>query len=154
MSIRVTSQAFADGAAIPIEYTCDGQDVSPALAWSGLPTGSLSLALIVDDPDAPGRTFTHWLVYNLPPDTTGLPKGVPKRERLDSGGLQGNADFGRVGYGGPCPPRGPAHRYQFNVYALSGRLDLQPGASKAELTRAMEGKVLAQGRLTGTYQRR
>jgi len=154
MSIQLTSSAFAEGKPIPAKYTCDGGDVSPPLKWSAVPDGTKSLALISDDPDAPVGTWVHWVVYNIPPDTTELAEGVPKSEVLTNGATQGMTDFKRIGYGGPCPPRGGPHRYFFKLYALDTALNLKPGAAKQELLRAMEGHILAEGRLMGTYQRR
>ena len=153
MALTVSSSAFQEGDKIPAKYTCEGQDISPPLAWSELPAGTRSLALIVDDPDAPGGVFTHWLLFNIPPDSRELPEAVPTQAELASGALQGKTDFGRTGYGGPCPPPGRPHRYQFTLYALDQPLDLEGGASKKQLLSAMEGHILAQGQLTGTYQR-
>jgi hypothetical protein len=154
MSIILTSTAFAEGQPIPKKYTGDGADVSPPLQWRGVPAGARSLALIADDPDAPVGTWVHWVLYGLPANTTELPENVPAAERLSSGARQGLNDFRRVGYGGPAPPAGRAHRYFFKLYALDQELDLKPRATKAELLRAMEGQVLAEGQLMGTYQRR
>lgn len=153
MALTVSSSAFQEGDKIPAKYTCEGQDVSPPLAWSEPPAGTRSLALIVDDPDAPGGVFTHWLLFNIPPDSRELPEAVPTQAELASGALQGKTDFGRTGYGGPCPPPGRPHRYQFTLYALDQPLDLEGGASKKQLLSAMEGHILTQGQLTGTYQR-
>lgn len=151
MTLSVSSTAFQEGDKIPVKYTCDGQDISPPLVW-GEPTSAQSFALIVDDLDAHG-VFTHWVLYNLPADVRQMGEGTPARERLENGAQQGENDFGRIGYGGPCPPRGHTHRYRFTIYALDTSLDLEPGASKKQLLDAMEGHILAQGRLTGTYQR-
>ena len=153
MSIDVVSSAFEEGGAIPARYTCDGLDVSPPLSWSSVPDGTQSLALIADDPDAPGGTFVHWVIYNLPPDTRRLPEDVPNRETLLSEAAQGVNGAGRVGYMGPCPPSG-THRYFFKVYALDTGLNLGGGATKEGLLDAMEGHVLAEGQLMGTYRRR
>ena len=153
MALTISSSAFQEGDKIPAKYTCEGQDVSPPLAWSEPPAGTRSLALIVDDPDAPGGVFTHWLLFNIPPDSRELPEAVPTQAELASGALQGKTDFGRTGYGGPCPPPGRPHRYQFTLYALDQPLDLEGGASKKQLLSAMQGHILAQGQLTGTYQR-
>jgi Raf kinase inhibitor-like YbhB/YbcL family protein len=153
MAIRVMSDAFAEGQPIPAKYTCDGQDISPPLRWTGIPTEARELALVVDDPDAPSGLFTHWLVYGLPPQTTGLPEGVPPGETVSGGGRQGRNDFGRIGYGGPCPPSG-SHRYVFTVYALDAPLGLPAGATRRQLFRAMEGHVIDKGQLIGRYQRR
>jgi Raf kinase inhibitor-like YbhB/YbcL family protein len=154
MTLSLTTTAFPAGGPIPARYTCDGEDRSPPLAWSGAPAGTAAFALIVDDPDAPRGVFTHWVLYNLPADAGELPEGVPATERLANGALQGVNDFGRVGYSGPCPPPGPAHRYRFTLYALDTALRLGPRATKQAALDAMRGHVLAQGQLTGTYQRR
>lgn len=147
------SSAFSDGARIPKLYTCDDRDLSPPLAWSGAPQGTQSFALIVEDPDAPGGTFIHWVIYNLPGSLTELGEGVPRKERLDNGALQGINDFGFIGYRGPCPPRGKPHRYFFILRALDAQLTLGPGATKAQLEQAMQGHILAEARLMGTYGR-
>jgi Raf kinase inhibitor-like YbhB/YbcL family protein len=149
MSIQLTSTAFSEGASIPAKYTCDGADLSPPLRWSGIPEGAKSIALIADDPDAPGRTFVHWVMYGIPSNVAELPEGGTPR-----GVVQGNNDFGRTGYGGPCPPPGAPHRYFFKIYALDTAVDLRPGAKKADLERAMDQHILAQGQLMGRYQRR
>jgi len=151
MALTLTSTAFADRAAIPKRYTCDADDLSPALQWTGAATETQSLALIVDDPDAPSGTWTHWLIWNIPPGAHQLPEGVPKTETLDNGAAQGRNDFRRIGYGGPCPPAGKPHRYFFKLYALNARLDLKPGASKADLEQALKAHILAQTQLMGTY---
>ena len=153
MVLLVSSPAFQEGDTIPTKYTCQGQDVSPPLAWSEPPVGTQSLALIVDDPDAPGGVFTHWVLFNIPSDSRQLPEAVPTQAQLPSGALHGKNDFGRIGYGGPCPPPGRPHRYQFTLYALDQPLDLEAGVSKKQLLAAMQGHILAQGQLTGTYQR-
>jgi Raf kinase inhibitor-like YbhB/YbcL family protein len=153
MALTVSNSAFKEGDRIPAKYTCQGQDVSPPLAWGEPPAGTQSVALIVDDPDAPGGVFTHWVLFNIPPDSRELPEAVPIQAELARGALQGKTDFGRIGYGGPCPPPGRPHRYQFTLYALDQPLGLEGGASKKQLLSAMEGHILAQGQLTGTYQR-
>jgi Raf kinase inhibitor-like YbhB/YbcL family protein len=153
VEMTLSSLAFQEGSPMPDRYTCQGEDVSPELQWSGPPAGTQSLALIMDDPDAPGRVFTHWVLFNLPPDIARLPEAVPVQPQLPDGSLQGQNDMGRVGYGGPCPPSGNAHHYQFTIYALDARLDLSSGASKKQVADTMQGHILAQGRLTGTYQR-
>ncbi len=152
MALDVTSSAFEEGGAIPARYTCDGLDISPPLSWSPVPSGTQSLALIAEDPDAPRGAFAHWVIYNLPPDTRRLPEDVPNRQTLPGGALQGMNGAGSIGYTGPCPPGG-THRYFFKVYALDTELDLGAGATKEDVVRAMEGHVLAEGRLLGTYQR-
>jgi Raf kinase inhibitor-like YbhB/YbcL family protein len=153
MKINITSSAFQDGGLIPSKYTCDGADVSPPLQWSGIPQDTKFLALICDDPDAPAKTWVHWVVYDLPPNIAQLPEAVPDTESLAAGGKQGRNDFGKIGYGGPCPPGG-THRYFFKLYALASQTSLQPGATKEQLLKAIEGKVLGQGQLMGTYKRR
>jgi Raf kinase inhibitor-like YbhB/YbcL family protein len=140
MDIKITSSAFAEGGMIPKRYTCDSEDVSPDLSWSGVPEGTQSIALICDDP------------FNLPADLTELTTAVGPDKILANGGLHGKNDFGRLGYGGPCPPGG-THRYFFKLYALDIRLDLDSGISKAQLLVAMEGHILAEGQLMGKYTR-
>jgi Raf kinase inhibitor-like YbhB/YbcL family protein len=154
MAFILTSTAFKDGATIPGKHTCDGVDVSPPLAWRGTPAGTRSVALIADDPDAPGGTWVHWVLYNLPAEVSELPENIAKVESLDLGGArQGRNDFRRPGYGGPCPPPGPAHRYFFKLYALDTRLELKAGAQKKDVEAAMEGHVLGSAQLMGTYAR-
>jgi len=153
MTLSISSPAFQDGERIPAKYTCQGQDISPPLKWSQVPNETQSLALIVDDPDAPSGVFTHWVIFNLPPDSRELPEAVPAASQLPSGALQGKNDFGKIGYGGPCPPPGYPHRYRFTLYALDRHLELKAGSSKQQVLHTMEGHVLAQGQLTGTYQR-
>jgi Raf kinase inhibitor-like YbhB/YbcL family protein len=156
MALTLESGAFAAGAAIPTRYTCEGDDVSPPLAWSDVPTGTRSLALIVDDPDAPDpaaprRTWVHWVLYNLPPDSHGLADGV-KSTQLPTGTREGMNDWERTGYGGPCPPIG-RHRYFHKLYALDVVLPDLGRPNKAQLLDAIEGHVLAQAELIGTYQK-
>jgi Raf kinase inhibitor-like YbhB/YbcL family protein len=142
-AIHVTSSAFTQGGTIPAVYSCDGDDRSPPLEWTGAPEGTAAFALIVDDPDA--RGFVHWAVADIPADRTSVAEG-------SSPGTDGRSSFGRAGYGGPCPPSG-SHRYVFTVYALSERLGLDAGFSVDELRAAMDGRVLAQGSLTASYSR-
>lgn len=149
-SLPLTSNAFTADALIPDQHTCKGEDISPALSWAEPPTGTRSFALIVDDPDAPGKTFTHWVLYDLPPDLRQLPAAVPSDPILLIGGVQGKNDFDRYGYSGPCPPSG-THRYVFKLYALDTLLDLAPGVSKADVIAAMKGHILAGGELVGQY---
>ena len=156
VSFSLTSSAFAEGGAIPSQYTCDGRDLSPPLAWSGVPAGAQSLALVVDDPDAPDpaapkMTWVHWVLYNIPPDTNGLPEGAGAAE-LPAGTREGLNDWHRTGYGGPCPPIG-RHRYFEKLYALDTVLPDLAKPTKAVLEKAMHGHVLAQQELVGTYQR-
>ena len=153
MAFRVESPAFEAKGKIPQKHTCDGADISPPLAWKEAPPGTKSFTLISDDPDAPAGTWVHWVIYDIPPDTGGLEEGIPKTEELANGAKQGMTDFRKVGYGGPCPPPGKAHRYFFKLYALDRALDLPPKATKADLLVAMNGHVLAQDELMGLYQR-
>lgn len=152
MAFQITTTAFRDSASIPKKFTCDGPDVSPALAWSDPPAGTKSFAIIVDDPDAPAGTWVHWVLYDLPADTRKLPEGVAKDRELSSGALQGRNDFGKIGYNGPCPPRGSEHRYFFKLYALDSKTGLKAGATKGELERAMNRHVLAQAQFIGIYK--
>jgi hypothetical protein len=154
MDIQLTSSGFTEGLPIPIKYTCDGDDVSPPLQWSGAPVGTKSLALICDDPDAPAGSWVHWVLYNIPAATLELPEGVATREVVLGGARQGLNDFGRTGYGGPCPPRGNPHRYFFKLYALDSELSPKPRATKNDVVRAMQGHILADGQLMGTYKRK
>jgi Raf kinase inhibitor-like YbhB/YbcL family protein len=152
MDIQLISGAFEDGKPIPAQYTCQGKNVSPPLAWSSAPAGAKSFALILDDPDAPRGTWVHWVLYNLPADTIGLPEGIKVDSRLPGNALQGRNDYKRNDYGGPCPPSG-THRYYFKLYALDTLLNLKAGATKDEVLRAMEGHVLARGQLMGTVKK-
>jgi Raf kinase inhibitor-like YbhB/YbcL family protein len=153
MSLQLTSTAFSAGKAIPKKFTCDGQDVSPTLAWTEPPAKAQSFALIMDDPDAPVGTWVHWVLYGLPADTKELPEGVAKQEQLPNGARQGRNDFRKIGYGGPCPPPGKPHRYFFKLHALDTKLDLKAGATKSDVESAMRGHILAQAELIGTYGR-
>jgi Raf kinase inhibitor-like YbhB/YbcL family protein len=150
MAIQLKSSAFAEGKLIPIRYTCDGADISAPLAWSGLPAGTKSLALVCDDPDAPRGTWVHWVVYDLPGTLEELPEGVAPTPDLEQGGRQGRNSFGHFGYGGPCPPSG-THRYFFRLYALDAFLDLPSGIAKDRLLRAMNGHILGEAELMGRY---
>ncbi|MCX2727915.1 YbhB/YbcL family Raf kinase inhibitor-like protein [Thermomicrobium sp. 4228-Ro] len=141
------------GGTIPAEYTCDGADGSPPLSWSDPPVGTTAFVLVVEDPDAPGGIFTHWLLYDLPAATRSLPPAVPPDGTLNSGARQGRNDFGTLGYRGPCPPPGRPHRYVFRLYALDRPTGLPPGAWRNDVLRALEGHVLAIGELVGTYSR-
>jgi Raf kinase inhibitor-like YbhB/YbcL family protein len=149
----VQSSAFAAGGEIPREYTCDGANRSPPLSWTGAPSGTRSLALIVHDLDAPGGDFTHWVLFNLPAQLREVAPRMPPDGDLPNDARQGRNDFGRVGYAGPCPPPGPAHRYVFDLYALDSFLPLGGGARRAQVENAMRGHVLRQAQLTGTYSR-
>jgi Raf kinase inhibitor-like YbhB/YbcL family protein len=149
---QLTSNGFKEGQPIPRQYTCDGVNVSPALEWTGVPKTAKTITIIADDPDAPSGTFTHWILYNLPSETMGMVENVPATESLKAGGQQGENDFDKIGYGGPCPPSG-THRYFFKIFALDFDLPLKAGAKKAEVEQAMEGHIVGQAQLIGTYKR-
>jgi hypothetical protein len=150
--MHLQSPAFFTGNSIPFQYTCDGDNLSPPLSWDSPPNGTVSFALIVEDPDAPKETFTHWVVYNLPANIEYLSEGVVNHPTLPDGGVQGKNDFGQLGFGGPCPPSG-THRYFFKLYALDQMLDLPPGASKADVIAGIKGHVLEAAELMGRYAR-
>lgn len=150
---QLRASAFRAGGTIPSRYTCSGSNVSPALSWTPPPSGAKSLALIVTDPDAPGHTWVHWVVFNLPPTAHELPTGVPKQAEIASGGQQGSNDSGSLGYDGPCPPPGSPHRYFFRLYALNTRLNLKSGATRAQVEQAIKGHVLAEAELKGLFHR-
>jgi len=153
MTVSVSSAAFEEGGMIPSKYTCDGADTSPPLKWADIPEGTKSIALICDDPDAPMGTWVHWVVWNIPAEARALAEGVRPDPQLPDGTRQGVSDFGRPGYGGPCPPSG-THRYYFKIYALDAMLDLPSRATKADLVKAMKAHVLAEGQLMGKYARK
>jgi len=138
---------------IPKKFTCDGPDMSPQLSWKEAPSETQSFALIMDDPDAPAGTWVHWVLYNLPANAHELAEGLEKQEQLSNGALQGRNDFRKIGYGGPCPPSGPPHRYYFKLYALDARLNPKAGAAKPEIESAMKGHILGQTELIGRYGR-
>jgi hypothetical protein len=153
MPFAISSTSFQNGGQIPRQFTCDGEDVSPQLSWTDAPPSTKSFALIADDPDAPVGTWTHWVIFDLPVQTTSLPQGVPKADDVPGGGRQGRNDFRKVGYGGPCPPPGKPHRYFFKLYAMDRMLGLKPGSSKQEVEQAMQGHILGNAELMGRYQR-
>lgn len=150
--IKLTSSAFKEGEFIPKKYTCDDINISPPLLWSGIPDKTVSIALICDDPDAPIGTWVHWVIYNIPVNINSLAEKIPPDKVLEDGAIQGTNDFRKIGYGGPCPPNG-THRYFFKIYALDNEPNLIPGATKGELLQAMEGHILAEGKLMGRYSR-
>ena len=152
MTFRLNSTAFQNGASIPQEFTCDGSDQSPLLTWTDPPTKTQSFVLIMDDPNAPGGLWVHWVLYALPAGTRGLAQGVAKDPQLADGARQGRNDFGKIGYNGPCPPKGAAHRYFIKLYALDSKTSLKPGATKDELERAIKGHILARAELVGRFQ--
>ena len=153
-TMQISSIAFGEGQSIPAKYTCDEKNISPPLKWSGVPAAAKSLALIADDPDAPGGTWVHWVLYDLPSNVSEFGEDVSKSQFVSGGAKQGLNDFKHLGYGGPCPPPGKPHRYFFKLYALDATVELKPGATKKELERAMEKHILAQGQLMGTYKRK
>jgi Raf kinase inhibitor-like YbhB/YbcL family protein len=153
MPLKLSTTAFAAENPIPRKYTCDGDDISPPLEWSDPPNGTQSFALIADDPDAPMGTWVHWVLYDLPAESHSLPEAVSPNAEQPSGARHGRNSWGRLGYGGPCPPSG-THRYFFKLYALDAKLSLKAGATKDELLRAMEKHVLEQTELMGVYARR
>jgi len=152
-TITITSSAFAHNGAIPVKYTCQGDDISPPLAWTNVPAGTKSLALIVDDTDA--RLYTHWVIFNIPPGTRSLSAGIPRQDTLTDGSLQGFNSAKTLGYAGPCPPVGAAHHYRFRLYALDIMINLPPGADKSELVEKMTGHIINEevAEIIGTYQR-
>jgi Raf kinase inhibitor-like YbhB/YbcL family protein len=151
MSLTLTTSAFQQEGMIPDKYSKDGGNISPPLSWDGVPENTKSLALIVDDPDAPSGLFVHWLLYAIPPDVTSLDEDRPAREILSNGIRQGRNGFGELGYGGPQPPSG-THRYFFHIFALDNVPDLQPGATREQLDEAMRGHVLEEAQLMGKYE--
>ena len=153
-TLRLTSVAFQDQSTIPAKYTCDGQDISPALSWTGAPNGTKGFALIMDDPDARPNTWVHLVIYDLPASAHDLPENVPKKEELASGARNGVNGEPKIGYEGPCPPPGPEHLYHFKLYALSAKLGLKPGATKTEVEKAMKGRVFGEAQLRGRYGRK
>lgn len=150
--MKLTSDAFTEGGMIPRKHTCDGPNSSPQLSWTETPPKTKSFALICDDPDAPAGTWVHWVMYGIPPSVSELPENALKTRTLASGALQGTNDFRQIGYGGPCPPGG-THRYYFKLYALDTELSLEPGRTKADVVKAMEGHVLTEAQLMGRYKR-
>jgi len=152
MTIELTSSAFNNGQAIPQKFSCDGEDISPPLEWDNLPAETSSLTLIMDDPDAPGGTWVHWVHYDISATTTELPENLALADPVSDAGKQGRNNWNKLGYGGPCPPSG-SHRYFFKIYALDTHLSLDVGATKEEILREMEGHILAQGQMMGTYER-
>jgi len=150
--MQITSPAFTDSSMVPSKYTCDGQDISPPLEWKDVPAGTKSFALICDDPDAPIGTWVHWVAYNISPNITKLDENVKPEKESKNVMRQGNNDWSKIGYGGPCPPGG-THRYYFKLYALDNMLDLKSGPTKAQLLQAMKGHILAESQLIGKYTR-
>lgn len=153
MPFELTSSAIRAHEDLPTRFSCDGAHVSPPLTWSGAPQNTATFALVVDDPDAPHGVFTHWLIFNIPADLDHLAEHLPPAPQLPSGAIQGRNDFGGVGYGAPCPPRGEAHRYRFTLYALDAPLHLRADATRQQVLQAMQAHVLAQAQLVAVYRR-
>jgi Raf kinase inhibitor-like YbhB/YbcL family protein len=153
VSLELQSPDFTAGGNIPKQFTCDGANISPALSWNAPPAATQSFVLIADDPDAPVGTWVHWVIFDLPANLRALPQDFPKNEQSADGSRQGRNDFGKIGYGGPCPPPGKPHRYFFKLYALEAKLNLMPGATKKDVERAMQGNILAQSEDTGRVSR-
>ena len=153
MAIHVRSTAFEPGGRIPKRHTCEAEDLSPPLAWESIPPETKAFALVCDDPDAPGKAWVHWVLYDLPADARSLVEGLPSMDTLPDGAKQGRNDFGKIGYGGPDPPKGGPHRYHFKLYALDTTLDLPAGATRDQVLAAIKGHVLAEGQLMGRYGR-
>ncbi len=151
--LALNTDAFENGGYIPRKFTCDGEDASPEISWAGAPDGTETYALIVDDPDAPGRTFTHWVVYNIPAAVTGFEEGMSAFDIVKAGASQGKNDFGQTGYGGPCPPQGKPHHYHFHLYAVDVVLDIPSGVSRGAVLNALKGHVLADVEIIGLYKR-
>ena len=151
MTLKLESTAFLEGDPIPRVYTCDGEDISPPLSWTPGPAGTKTFALICDDPDS-SKTWSHWVLFDVPAAVTDLPEAIPTRDHTPEGGTQGTNDFRKIGYGGPCPPSGN-HRYFFKLYALDAQLKLPSTATQADVERAMKGHVLAEAALMGRYSR-
>ncbi len=152
-TFELTAGTFREGAFIPKQHTCEGEDRSPPLRWDHPPAGTRCFALIADDPDAPGGTWVHWVLFNIPIDVRGLAEGLPLQDVLPNDARQGMNDFHRLGYGGPCPPPGKPHRYYFTLYALDGELPLKANATKAQVVAAMKGHVLAEAKVMGRFGR-
>lgn len=152
-ALSLAAADFSDGDAIPVRYSCEGEDISPALAWRGVPPGAETLVVIMDDPDAPRGTWEHWVVFNIPAALEGLEEAQPDTPQLPNGGVHGKNSWGDSAYGGPCPPSGPAHNYRFFLYAVAITLDLETGASKGDVLEAIDGHIVGESHLTGTFGR-
>lgn len=153
MGINLMSDVFEEGDRIPIKHTCDDTNISPPLRWSTLPERTISFAVLCEDPDAPAGIWTHWIIFNIPPNVMELPAGIKNEEKLENGIVQGVNDFGYTGFGGPCPPDGAEHRYYFRIYALDTTLNPGPGAKRKEFLKALNENVLDEGHLMGIYGR-
>lgn len=154
MAFNITTTAFEHGAMIPVVHTCDGDDVSPPLRWDEAPAATTSFALIMEDPDAPGGTFTHWIMYNIPPDTDHLEKIIPIEKKLHNKSMQGKNDFGKIGYRGPCPPKGEEHRYFFRIFALKKKLPPESANTRDEFYQVIRPHVLEEAEYMGRYKKK
>jgi len=152
-ALNVTSDAFQHNGYIPDRYSCDAQGFSPSLSWDDVPSGTKSFVLICEDPDAPFKIWVHWVIFNIPAEVKSLKENISPDELKKTGIVQGNNDFGTLGYRGPCPPQGKPHRYFFNLYALDTVLSLEEGATKSQLITAMQGHIIAESKITASYQR-
>lgn len=153
MAFNITTTAFEYGASIPVKHTCKGDDLSPPLSWDEVPKGTTSLALIMEDPDAPGGTYTHWIVYNLPPESTGLEAITPIQKHLKNGATQGKNDFGKTGYGGPCPPKGEEHRYFFRLFALKKKLPPESANKAKDFYNSINGLIIEKAEYMGKFKK-
>ena len=153
MAFNITSRAFEYGRPIPVKHTCDGDNISPPLRWDEAPASTVTFALIMEDPDAPGGTYTHWILYNLPADCRELEKIIPIEKKLDNGAIQTKNDFGKTGYGGPCPPRGSEHRYFFRIFALRKKLPPESITDGQSFYEAINGLTLDKAEYMGRYKR-
>ena len=152
MAFNISSPAFEYGSKIPADHACEGDDVSPQLHWDGEPKGTVTFALIMEDPDAPGGTFTHWMVYNLPPDCHSLEKIIPIEKNMDNGAIQSKNDFGKIGYRGPCPPKGEEHRYFFRIFALKKKLTPESIHTREDFYESIKDHILDEAEYMGTYR--
>ena len=153
MALMIKSSAFNNGDTIPDKYTCRGKNISPPIFWEDIPDNTASFAIICEDPDAPGGMWSHWVIYNILEGTTKLTEGVPPYDEIDNGAKQGMTDFGRIGYGGPAAPPGPAHRYFFRLYALDKILEVESGLTRAELLKTMDGHIIEEAEIMGKFKR-
>ncbi len=154
MAFNMTTTSFEHGAPVPVKHACDGDDVSPPLRWDEAPKETVTFALIMEDPDAPGGTFTHWIVYNLPSDCRELEEIIPIEKHLGNGATQGKNDFGKLGYGGPCPPKGTEHHYYFRLFALKKKLPPESANTAADFYNAINGLIIDKAEYMGTYRRK
>jgi Raf kinase inhibitor-like YbhB/YbcL family protein len=153
-TLTLKSPSFQKGQTIPVQYTCDGKNISPKVSWSHVPDGTKTIALIIDDPDAGSTPWVHWVIFNIPANQKGLKKNIPAKKQLKSGAIQGTNSFKKIGFDGPCPPRGPAHQYVMKLYALNTKFDLKGNSTKAQVVQAMKKHVIAKAVLKAKYKRK